>query len=159
MRLYWRFNGNTVEGSWKSLLLCCHWISNTIWPIIETFLLPTSVLLIVLIVEDVSQALAPELCLFQYPLRPFWLPYDNTQINDVRLRPSQYKFEIDFNLEKNTKYFDSEHELAEHRKKFTLKSSTVPLKTNYAIGVCKGSKLVTLVELIYKRRSSFNSNH
>ena len=84
-----------------------------------------------------NQKLGSELALFQYPLRPIWIPFDSTQISDIRMKPNQYKIEMDFNVEKASKYYDAESEADEVRKKFTLASSTIPLQTNYAVGVLK----------------------
>lgn len=85
-----------------------------------------------------SQKLASQLCLFQYPLRPAWIPFDNSQISDIRFKQKQFKLEMDFIVDKENKYYNVEHETDEIRKKYTHASQLVPLRTNYAIGVRKG---------------------
>jgi hypothetical protein len=89
-----------------------------------------------------NQKLASELALFQYPLRPLWIPFDTSQISDIKMKPNQFKVEMDFNIEKASKHYDSESELHEVRKKYTLTSTNIPLQTNYAVGILKDGTII-----------------
>jgi DNA-directed RNA polymerase-3 subunit RPC5 len=89
-----------------------------------------------------SQDLASNLHLLQYPLRPMGRPYsqDLGQLLSVRVKPMQKKFEIEYALDPASQNYDKngpEHPI----KKMKLSSHPVPPKTNYAIGVVREGQL------------------
>lgn len=55
-----------------------------------------------------SQALAKQLYLLQYPLRPATRPYGGEHAKPTaRIKPNQQKVELGFKIQTNTDYYDS----------------------------------------------------
>eukprot|EP01102_Stenamoeba_stenopodia_P012236 TRINITY_DN3836_c0_g1_i2.p1 TRINITY_DN3836_c0_g1~~TRINITY_DN3836_c0_g1_i2.p1 ORF type:complete len:696 (-),score=215.08 TRINITY_DN3836_c0_g1_i2:75-2162(-) len=86
-----------------------------------------------------SQQLSNCIYLLQYPLRPKWKPYDKTNLSEVRFKPKGLKLEMGFSVDKSSELYDPENTTG--YKKFVLTSSTVPLRTNFAVGVIRGDEV------------------
>jgi hypothetical protein len=111
------------------------------------------------------QDLSSQLCLVQYPLRPPWRPYDPKSLQEIRFKPTRQILEMDYTI--------PDFDVKEYRtislsdlkettttgtlpRKLGLRSSTVPLKTNYLIGLYRGSEMfVTPLQAVYQMRPSF----
>lgn len=85
----------------------------------------------------ISQTLTNNLYLLQYPLRPKHRPYDFNAHKDMRFKKDHKKLEIDFEINTSSEHYDDGASTAP--KTFTLSSTPVPLKANYAIGVLRAS--------------------
>ena len=78
---------------------------------------------------------ARSLCLFQYPLRPRWRPYDLNKTREVRVRPKQRRVELSLDNEQGRECIDeSSPSPLSH---ITLTSTAVPPKTSYAVGMLR----------------------
>uniref|UniRef100_A0A6B2KZC2 DNA-directed RNA polymerase III subunit RPC5 n=1 Tax=Arcella intermedia TaxID=1963864 RepID=A0A6B2KZC2_9EUKA len=96
-----------------------------------------------------------DICFFQYPLRPPWRPYDPVLRQETRIKPHSQVIEIDYGIpaEQLGSAVDDDN-MREHH---TIRSTTVDLKTNYAIGLYKDNKLhITPLKYIYQMRPDFS---
>ena len=92
-----------------------------------------------------SQDLASNLYLLQYPLRPSNRPYtDVGKLSSVKVKPMQKKLEVEYDLDTNSSNYDQDNvngangnSGSQPIKKLKLESRNVPPKTNYAIGVVR----------------------
>eukprot|EP01111_Echinosteliopsis_oligospora_P015749 TRINITY_DN6320_c0_g1_i1.p2 TRINITY_DN6320_c0_g1~~TRINITY_DN6320_c0_g1_i1.p2 ORF type:complete len:280 (-),score=87.76 TRINITY_DN6320_c0_g1_i1:987-1826(-) len=101
-----------------------------------------------------SQTLAENLCLFQYPLRQPWRPYPLERLQEIKIKPLHQRMEMSFELDKEGENFDSDNSNAPPS--LLLSSSVIPHKTNYAIGVFRGDELhLTPLTTIYQFRPTF----
>ncbi|EGC38572.1 hypothetical protein DICPUDRAFT_148777 [Dictyostelium purpureum] len=101
-----------------------------------------------------SQGLANNLYLFQYPLRQPWRPYDMTKLEELRIKPKQQKVEIDLSIDPETENYNSDSMVK--TTKYTLSSTTVSHRTNYAIGLMKNGELhLTPLQSIIQLRPQF----
>ena len=75
------------------------------------------------------------LCLFQYPLRPQWRPYQLDSVSEAQIRPQQRRVEIKLPIEQSSSSYDAEsvHQL-EH---IGLTSTLVSATASYAIGMLR----------------------
>lgn len=94
-----------------------------------------------------SQDLANNLYLLQYPLRPADRPYasDLGELSSVRIKPVQKKIEVEYNLNTNSRNYDHDGSVLNTSqsaiKKIRFASKPVPPKTNYAVGVVREGQL------------------
>lgn len=51
-----------------------------------------------------SKALKDDLAIFQYPLRPAWR--ENSEMEEVKMKPNHYKFEIEFDINTDSPFCD-----------------------------------------------------
>jgi DNA-directed RNA polymerase III subunit RPC5 len=112
--------------------------------------------------------------LAQYPLRPPWRPYDPEDLAQVRFRRQYHILEMDYDLTLDKTAPDKDAMevvergdgakevdengliVGEKLKKHTLRSSAVPLRTNYAMGLYRGNALyLTPLTGILQMRPSF----
>ena len=72
-------------------------------------------------------------CLFQYPLRPRWRPYNLDELQTARVRPQQRHFELNLGTECSPAHHDeySDSPLTS----ISLASTTMSAKTSYAVGM------------------------
>lgn len=73
------------------------------------------------------------LCLFQYPLRPRWRPYNLDDLRSARCRPSQRRVEVTLGRECSASHYDGESDAP--LTSIRLASTTTAVKTSYAIGL------------------------
>lgn len=72
-------------------------------------------------------------CLFQYPLRPRWRPYNLDQSHSARVRPQQRHFEVTLGTECSPANFDGDSDSP--MSSISLASTITSPKTSYAIGL------------------------
>ncbi|KAN0033144.1 hypothetical protein ACTA71_011352 [Dictyostelium dimigraforme] len=102
-----------------------------------------------------SQSLSNNLYLFQYPLRQPWRPYDMSKLEELRIKPKQQKVEIDLSIDPDTDNYNPDAQTK--TTKYTLSSTTVSHRTNYAIGLMKSNELhLTPLQSIIQLRPQFN---
>ncbi|KAN0025363.1 hypothetical protein ACTFIU_003624 [Dictyostelium citrinum] len=102
-----------------------------------------------------SQSLSNNLYLFQYPLRQPWRPYDMTKLEELRIKPKQQKVEMDLSIDPDTDNYNPDAQTK--TTKYTLSSTTVSHRTNYAIGLMKSNELhLTPLQSIIQLRPQFN---
>lgn len=108
--------------------------------------------------------------LIQYPLRPNWRSYDETLMKEVRYKFGVNILEMDYFLPKyeieDQKYnttivYDSEGRVIPNPTKqmtsHTIRSSSIPVKSNYAVGVYKGDSFILLpISDILQMRPDFS---
>ncbi|KAK4801278.1 hypothetical protein SAY86_021765 [Trapa natans] len=84
-----------------------------------------------------------QLYLLQYPLRPWWRPYElDEQCKEVRVKPISAEVEIDLTIDVDSKEFDSERNSQYKMEKEVLSTSWKPPRaTSYAVGLLSGNKL------------------
>ncbi|CAN6680302.1 unnamed protein product [Malus baccata var. baccata] len=84
-----------------------------------------------------------KLYVLQYPLRPWWRPYDlDSRCEEVRLNPATSEMEIDLSLDRDPKNFDEDCASRLKMTKQTLSTTWKPPGTSgYAVGVLMGNKL------------------
>ena len=77
-------------------------------------------------------------CIFQYPLRPRWRPYNLNQLQSARARPQQRSVELTLGMEcgPNNHDDDSPSPLTQ----ISLASTTTSAKTSYAIGMLRSDQ-------------------
>jgi len=97
--------------------------------------------------------LANNLFLFQYPLRAKTRPYDFNQLTEVRFKKEHKKMEMEFELNTQSEHYDQDN--PQSMSSFTLASKVVPLRTNYAVGVTRGNHLhITPLQNILQFKTS-----
>ena len=84
----------------------------------------------------VTNKISRMLCMMQFPLRPPWRTLESQQIAQVRLKPLKAgpRIEMDLALPRGPTY-DAEATYPISQQ--TLRSATVPLQTNYALGILR----------------------
>lgn len=86
-----------------------------------------------------TQELAEQLHVFQYPLRPQWKPHDLGALKCVRHRRQQRAVQLEFGLDRESVHYDdSSRHLLETS---VLTSTPVPALTNQCIAVVKDGKV------------------
>eukprot|EP00026_Physarum_polycephalum_P005152 Phypoly_transcript_05181.p1 GENE.Phypoly_transcript_05181~~Phypoly_transcript_05181.p1 ORF type:complete len:577 (+),score=111.30 Phypoly_transcript_05181:182-1912(+) len=102
----------------------------------------------------ISQNLANNLSIFQYPLRQPWRKYPMTRLNEIKQKPGHQRVEMSFSPETSTEFYDGDNMVKPPAT--TLASSVVQLKTNYAIGIFRKDEIhLTPLQSIYQFRPSF----
>ncbi|KAM9971212.1 hypothetical protein ACTFIW_011188 [Dictyostelium discoideum] len=102
-----------------------------------------------------SQSLSDYLYLFQYPLRQPWRPYDMSKLEELRIKPKQQKVEMDLSIDPDSDNYNPDAQTK--TTKYTLSSTTVSHRTNYAIGLMKSNELhLTPLQSIIQLRPQFN---
>lgn len=108
--------------------------------------------------------------LIQYPLRPHWRGYDPEFLREVRYKFGVQILEMDYDLshqeineqqEDTTIVYDGEGNPiinpTKEMSQFTVRSSPVPLKSNYAVGLYRNGQLfLTPIKAIQQMRPSFS---
>ncbi|XP_002988629.2 DNA-directed RNA polymerase III subunit RPC5 [Selaginella moellendorffii] len=80
--------------------------------------------------------------LLQYPLRPYWRPYELEQrCEAVRVKHQHQKLEVDLQVDRFGDNYDDAADDHLRIAKQTLTSTQGNLSTNYAIGILQGNKL------------------
>lgn len=82
-----------------------------------------------------TDATARAVCLFQYPLRPRWRPYDLDQLRTARARPKQRRVELTLDMEVAPK--SNEPSAPSPLTSLSLASAAASAKTSYAIGMLR----------------------
>ncbi|KYR02148.1 RNA polymerase III subunit [Tieghemostelium lacteum] len=82
-----------------------------------------------------TNELADNLILFQYPLRQPWRPYDMSRLEELRIKPKQQRVEMDLSLDTETEYYNSDS--TNKVLKTTFSSTSISHRTNYSIGLMK----------------------
>jgi DNA-directed RNA polymerase-3 subunit RPC5 len=72
-------------------------------------------------------------CLFQYPLRPRWRPYNLDELRSARARPQQRHFELNVGAECSPAHHDTDSDSPLTSISLTSRGSSA--KTSYAIGM------------------------
>ncbi|KAG0614812.1 hypothetical protein M758_6G205100 [Ceratodon purpureus] len=100
------------------------------------------------IVREIDVFLTPHvdsetnLYVLQYPLRPYWRPYNlEERCQEVRIKPQMSKFEVDLVIDTDSENYDQDREEHLQISTQTLASSKVAMNTSYAIGVLRGNQL------------------
>ncbi|EFA74761.1 RNA polymerase III subunit [Heterostelium album PN500] len=102
-----------------------------------------------------SQTLADNLFLFQYPLRQPWRPYDMNRLEELRIKPKQQKVEIDLSIDIESDNFNDQSDIK--TEKNTLSSTSVAHRTNYAVGILRNDEFhLTPLQSIIQLRPHFN---
>jgi len=104
-----------------------------------------------------SQELANQLYLLQYPLRPASRPYEKDlgKLRRVRVKPASKRVEFEYDLNVQSSNYDEDTDVPIN--KFVLSSHPVPPKTNYAVGVLRGGHLhLTPISAVCRMRPSFD---
>lgn len=116
-----------------------------------------------------SQELLDQLYVMQYPLRPVWRSYDNSMLESVRFKQGQQILEMEYRLKEEEKtrevqtkissattgveYEDPTKSMQTH----LVRSTVVPNKSNYLVGLYRGSELhVTPLKGVLQMRPSFS---
>lgn len=86
------------------------------------------------------------LCLFQYPLRPRWRPYNLAVPQKARARPLQRRVELTIDAEFNSQANNDQFEPSPMTS-LSLASSTASAKTSYAVGMLRTTEDGTPLEL------------
>lgn len=92
-----------------------------------------------------TKELSDQLFLFQHPLRPSHKPYPQEKLSDLKMKPKQHKFEMEFAFETDGDHYDKDNQVGESQTKSTLTSSEVAMKTNYAVGIYRNSKCKPMI--------------
>lgn len=74
-------------------------------------------------------------CLFQYPLRPRWRPYNLAELRSARVRPAQRRVELQLGHECSEAHRDAGS--ASPLTSIALASTAMSAKTSYAIGMLR----------------------
>lgn len=100
------------------------------------------------VVREIDVFLTPHvdpetnLYVLQYPLRPYWRPYNlEERCQEVRIKPQLSKFEVDLVLDTDSENYDNGREEHLQIATQTLASSKVAMNTSYAIGILRGNQL------------------
>jgi hypothetical protein len=107
-----------------------------------------------------SNSLSDDLILLQYPLKPAWRPYDVGFCQEVRIKPHLEVIEVDYSIPTDEIMTGTSKEMVEGEEELefhTVRSSRIPLQTNYAVGVHKDNAIhLTAIPKIYQMRPDFN---
>jgi len=110
----------------------------------------------------VTNKLSQMLCLMQFPLRPAWRLLDPSHVSGIRLKvlKSGPRFEMDCALPTGPNYDQSADFPISTMK---MKSSSIPLQTNYAVGILREGTMgerdqlhLTPVRQVVQMRPSFS---
>ncbi|KAG2382209.1 hypothetical protein C9374_005411 [Naegleria lovaniensis] len=86
-----------------------------------------------------SHKLSDKLYVLQYPMRPKENNYNLNQLKEVRFKPNHKKMEMEFEVNTRSEHFDSD--TGQEYSSFSLSSTSVPVKANYAVGILRGNQL------------------
>ena len=86
-----------------------------------------------------SHKLSDKLYLLQYPLRPKDNNYNFNQLKEVRFKPNHNKMEMDFEVNTRSEHYNNDN--SQEYATFSLGSTSVPVKANYAVGILRGNQL------------------
>mmetsp|Transcript_5888 Transcript_5888/g.22332 ORF Transcript_5888/g.22332 Transcript_5888/m.22332 type:complete len:728 (-) Transcript_5888:1704-3887(-) len=87
-----------------------------------------------------THKLEGNLFMIQYPLRPKDRSYDFKTLKNMAIKHEHKILTMDFELNQHTPDFDTDSEFKK-KTKHSLRSTPVPLKSNYCIGVLRGTSL------------------
>jgi DNA-directed RNA polymerase-3 subunit RPC5 len=115
-----------------------------------------------------SQDLIDQLYVMQYPLRPLWRGYDNSQLEAMRFKQGQQVLEMEYRLKDEEKSKEQQTRISSattgqefddptrSMQTYTVRSSVVPNKSNYLVGLYRGDELhVTPLKGVMQMRPSF----
>lgn len=74
-------------------------------------------------------------CLFQYPLRPRWRPYNLDELKTARVRPVQRRVELALGMECAPSHYDADSESP--MTNVVLASSNLSTRDSYAVGMVR----------------------
>ena len=87
----------------------------------------------------ISQTLAQQLYLLQYPLRPPWRPYDPTQMAGAKFKPKQQRLQMEYAIDTQSTHYDSDSTLKTPTQ--VLGSTRIDSRTTYCVAALRGSEL------------------
>lgn len=100
------------------------------------------------VVREIDVFLTPEvdsetkLYVLQYPLRPYWRPYNlEERCQEVRIKPQMSKVEMDLVIDNDSENYDQDRDEYLQISTQTLSSSKVAMNTSYAIGILRGNQV------------------
>jgi DNA-directed RNA polymerase-3 subunit RPC5 len=100
-----------------------------------------------------SHTLQKDLHVLQFPMRPMTRPYDFKSLKAMTYKPNHRKLDLTFEVNKHTEHFNPN--FAESDSTFQLTSNVVPMKTNYAVGIIRGTQLhITPLQSMLQLRPS-----
>lgn len=115
-----------------------------------------------------SQELAEQLYVMQYPLRPLWRGYDNSMLESVRFKSGQQILEMEYRVKEDEQKREQQTTISsattgieyedptKHMTTYTVRSSVVPNKSNYLVGLYRESELyVAPLKGVLQMRPSF----
>jgi hypothetical protein len=95
-----------------------------------------------------TKQLSKDLAVFQFPLRNVQRPLSvQKEVEEVRIKPTSHKVEMQLKINTDDNYDTESIEnlgVTPANYRHALTSRSVPLQTNYAIGVFRGSKMKIL---------------
>lgn len=101
-----------------------------------------------------TQDLADQLHVLQYPLRPRGRPYDMSALTEVRHRPEHKQLQVDLAMDKDSEHYDPSTRHAMERS--TMSSTLVPAQTTHCIGLVADGKLhLTPLHGVLQMRPTF----
>ena len=116
-----------------------------------------------------SQELLDQLYVMQYPLRPLWRAYDNSMLDSVRFKQGQQILEMEYRLKEEERSREVQTKVSsattgvefedptKSMQTHVVRSTVVPNKSNYLVGMYRGSELhVTPLKGVLQMRPSFS---
>lgn len=115
-----------------------------------------------------SQDLADQLYVLQYPLRPAWRGYDSTMLEAVRFKANTQILEMEYRLKEEEQQRTQQTKISsattgveyedptKSMKTHLVRSAVVPNKSNYLVGLYRENELyVTPLKAVMQMRPSF----
>jgi DNA-directed RNA polymerase-3 subunit RPC5 len=105
-----------------------------------------------------SQDLNGRLYLIQHPLRPPWRTLDTDQLQEIRFKQQRQLLEMDFEVpnEQLNHNHPSIDDANNATRVYSIRSSSVALKANYAIGLYRGNEMyLTPLQGVLQMKPSF----
>jgi DNA-directed RNA polymerase-3 subunit RPC5 len=115
-----------------------------------------------------SQELADQLYVMQYPLRPMWRGYDNSMMESVRFKSGLQILEMEYRVKEEEQKREQQTSISsattgveyedptKSMQSYTVRSTVVPNKSNYMVGLFRGDELhVTPLKGVMQMRPSF----
>lgn len=86
-----------------------------------------------------SQDLAQNLYLLQYPLRPPWRPYDTSQMASAKMKPKQQRVQMEYAIDAKGPHYDPDSAIKTNAQ--VLNSTCIESRTTYAVAALRGNEL------------------
>lgn len=115
-----------------------------------------------------SQDLAEQLYVLQYPLRPQWRGYDSSMLDSVRFKSGQQILEMEYKMKEEEKQKEQATKIlsavtgaefedpTREMQSYLVRSTVVPNKSNYLVGLYRDHELhVTPLKGVLQMRPSF----
>lgn len=115
-----------------------------------------------------SQDLADQLYVLQYPLQPAWRGYDNTMLENVQFKANTQVLEMEYRLKEEDQHREQQTKISsattgveyddptKSMKTQIVRSTVVPNKSNYVVGLYRENELyVTPLKAVMQMRPSF----